>query len=268
MQRTRWSAVVMGLVLLATACGNDPAADGVSSTTPPETTTTTEETTSSTNPPTTTTTEPPEPTRLRDVEGETRSGIGWLAEPGLYVAYVDGRTITLDLPEAFTYIPRRTDLILAPADIPPGIQIISFALTSLEGVIQAAHVGAPPDDSTVSEVTESAPDLLSDWLDAVSQMNTSSLAAAEGADWVAQAWDMTVDPSAGETFPCPYGNCLATLVPKGAGVYIAGDEFGFRLWQFDGAAEGLYGFAQSPLDELDAAEAFYDMVLSGLKIED
>ncbi len=267
MQRNRLTVVMVGLVLLATGCGTDSARDHTASTTPPETTTTTTEATTTSPAPTTTTTKP-EPTPLRDVEGETRNGIGWLAEPGIYVAYVDGRTITLDLPEAFTYIPRQTDLIVAPAEISPGIQIISFALTSIDGVIQPDQVGVAPEDSTVSEVTESAPETLSDWLDAVSQMNTSSLAAVEGADWVAQGWDVTVDPDAGETFPCPYGDCVATLVPDGAAVYIAGDAFGFRLWQFDGVAEGLYGFAQAPLDDLETAEAFYAMVLSGLTIED
>lgn len=267
MHANRWSAGMLVVALTAAACGTDTTQDDVSSTTPPDTTTTTtEETTTSTVP--TTTPAEPEPMPLRDVEGETRNGIGWLADPGLYVAYVDGRTITLDLPEAVTYVPRQSDLILAPADIPPGIRIISFALTPIEGVIQASHVGVQPDESRVSEVTEPAPEVLSDWLDAVSQLNTSSLSAAEGAGWVAQAWDVTVRPAAGETFSCTYGNCVATLVPKGAGAYIAGDAFGFRLWQFDGAAEGLYGFGQAPLEDLEAAEAFYQMVLSGLTVED
>lgn len=260
-------AVCLVVAMVFSACGGGPEVAAESSTTV-ETVTTTSLVTTTSVAETTTTTAPVEPTPLRDVEGGTRSGIGWLAEPGLYVAYVDGRTVTLDMPEAFTYVPRRTDLILAPADISPGIRIISFALTPIEGVVRADQVGTQHEDSEVNQVTEPAPEALSDWLDNLSQVTTSSPITAEGAGWVADAWDVTVDDEAGETYSCAYGRCIGTLVPKNAAVYVAGHEFGFRIWQFGDAAEGLYGFGQSPLDSLDTANAFYDMVLSALSIEE
>ena len=264
--RAAGSTIVgIGLALVVAGCGDSGSAE-VTTTRAAETTislatTTTSEVT------TTTTEQPSEPTALRDVEGGTQSGLGWLAEAGVYEAFVDGRTLTLDMPEPFTYIPRRNELLIAPAEVGPGIRIPVIAFAGLDGVVAPDQVGVQHDESTIGDATEPAPDDIATWLEAVSQLETTGLGPIDGEGWDAAVWDLTVNPEAGDTFSCPWGRCIESLVTTENSVYTIGDEFAFRLWQFGGAGQGLYALAQAPPDEADAALDFFDRVLDGLTIE-
>lgn len=231
------------------------------------TNTTTPSTTSSTEAATTTTAM--EARSLTDLEGGTANGVGWLAEPGVYEFELEGRTVRIDLAKPFTFVPTGPILTLAPADIPDtGFQINLFSLTGWAGVIPAEQTGIhPPHDPTVPEFTQPIPDSLADWIDTVPQMVSQPGPNYAGEGYSAMSWDISIDPTAGETFACDYGDCVGVLAHEDAGVFVMGDDFGFRLWQFEGAGD-LLGFGQAPLDGLEQAEAFYQMVLDGLSISE
>ena len=263
------------IALVGTACGAGQELAGPSSTATVNSTTsstvaptTTTSTTSTTAAPSTTTTAPVAEARsLSEVEGGTPSGVGWLAEPGLYEATVGQYTIRIDMPEAFTYIPTPgRALVLAPAGIPDnGWQVNLIALTPFVGVIPADQIGIhQPHDPIVPEIAEPIPQDLSTWLESIAQMTVEAAGATDGDGFTASSWNIIVDPESGPTFPCDYGQCLGVLAQEDSGVWVMGDEFGFRLWQFDGVGAGLIGFGQAPLEDLDGADGFYEMVMGGL----
>lgn len=259
----------------ACVAGQDLA--GPSSSAPATTTSTTSSTVDATTttstattavPSTTTMPEPPADARpLGEVEGGTASGVGWLAEPGLYEAIVGQYTIRIDMPEAFTYIPtQHHSLVLAPADIPDnGWQVNLIAFAPFVGVIPADQIGIhQPHDPIVPEVAEPIPQDLSSWLETIEQMTVEAAGTIEGDSFTAPSWNVTVDPDSQPSFACDYGQCLGVLAQEDSGVWVMGDEFGFRLWQFSGAGAGLIGFGQAPLEQLDMAHGFYEMVMGGL----
>ena len=277
--RNRIVAIVL-TALVGTACGAGQELAGPSSTAPANTTSTTSSTvapkattsTTSTTAESSTTTAPApaaEARSLSEIEGGTASGVGWLAEPGLYEATVGQYTIRIEMPEAFTYIPTPDRaLVLAPAGIPDnGWQVNLIAFTPFVGVIPADQIGIhQPHDPIVPDAAQPIPQDLSTWLGSINQMTVEAAGTTEGDSFIAHSWNVIVDPESGPTFPCDYGQCLGVLAQEDSGVWVMGDEFGFRLWQFDGAGDGLLGFGQAPLEHLDAADGFYEMVMGGLSL--
>ena len=129
------------------------------------------------------------------------------------------------------------------------------------GITPAAVAGIHPDhDPLIPENTLELPDDLGAWFDAVPQITT--LASDAGDGW--RSWDVTVAATAGETYPCDFGNCVGTLVTSFWGPIVVGDTDNFRIWQFTDAGAGVYGFLQSDPATLDDTVALAEMLLEGL----
>ena len=78
-----------------------------------------------------------------------------------------------------------------------------------------------------------------------------------------------VDTSNGGGFQCPRGRgeCVSALVNPDEGVYIFWEGSSFRVWQFDGAADGLYGFMQSRVSEVEDTIGLAEMIIGGMSVE-
>jgi hypothetical protein len=57
------------------------------------------------------------------------------------------------------------------------------------------------------------------------------------------------------------------LANDNEGVYVFFEGSSFRVWQFDGAADGVYGFMQSRVSEFEETIGFADMILNGMTVE-
>ena len=273
------------LALLLGACGgaeggvsmsDDDAASSSSTTVLPasmsSTTTTVVDATTTTEPPPTTTTEPrcqPSP-----VEGTTDDdvGDGRVLPPGCYSTQRWGREVVFEItdpgavlfefPYTFGFTRQGTDL--DPLDI---VLVAEFT-----GVIPAEQVGShPPHDEPIGDHMVDVPSDLATWIDSAPQLvvTDSGAYAVEGdrATW----WDVEVDASAGDTFSCPYGACVATLVPsppdeQGTN-FVMGDEARFRIVQLSGAGEGLFLWIQAAPERFDGTVALADLIIGTLRVD-
>ena len=110
-----------------------------------------------------------------------------------------------------------------------------------------------------------SPENLGDWLEAVPQLDVVDGGEVAGEGFTARFWDITVDATGGTTFECWAGNCIATFVPESNGFWVMGDGFQFRMFEFTGVGDGLYGFMQSHPSAYADTLALTEMLLEGLK---
>jgi hypothetical protein len=84
-----------------------------------------------------------------------------------------------------------------------------------------------------------------------------------GTDTIAGApapwWDLEVDPTAGETFGCVFGDCVTFIVDPRIGATNVGDDWQFRLWHLTAFEHAtIVAFMESTpdrsVDTLDLAD--------------
>lgn len=270
---TRTIAAVGALALVVASCGGATEAEEDSvettvavSTNPSITTTTTGPTTTTEPPPpsTATTTVPAQP--LEDVVGATAANAGgWRVEPGTYAATFDGWSVTLEVTQPVTYLEGEGRLDFGPeqmaeSGVPEWLRLGTFV-----GVIPPEQAGVhAPHDPVVPDYTAGLPDDLGSYLATVPQLLTEEADQVEGDGFTARAWNVSVDPAQGDTFSCFLGSCVSILVSDFGGVYVFGSEAAARVWQFDGAGDGVYGYLQSRPDTFEDTVAIAEMLFENL----
>lgn len=277
--KTRTIAAVGALALVVASCGGSTEAgeDSVETTVA---ITSDPSTTSATTGPTTTTdesttTEPPPPSTttttllaqpLEDVVGATAANAGgWRVEPGRYVAAFDEWNVTLEIVQPVTYLEGEGRLDFGPeqmveSGVPEWVRLGTFV-----GVVPPAQAGVhAPHDPVVPTYTADLPDDLGSYLETVPQLVANETDQVEGDGFTARAWNVSVDPAQGETFPCFLGSCVSVLVSEFGGVYVFGSEAAARVWQFEGDGEGVYGYLQSRPDTFEDTVAIAEMLFENL----
>jgi len=257
---------------VATTAPAAAAGDPVTTTAPPSTTTlattTTTETTTTTTATVSSTTMAVEDAELIDLESVidgTRAGAGWLVEPGTYVSDILSRTIMLRTTESVMYVPSDGWLTFGEVDV-VWEQLDIAIFSELVGVLPAGEVGAHPDhDPKIPEITEPLPDDLGEWLDVVPQLVVFDRGAGMVDGEPAMYWDVEVDATLGDTFPCQFRNCVATVVDA-QGFFVMGDAARFRIWQLSGNGEGLYVWVQAVPSAWEATIDLSNELLEGLTI--
>ncbi len=272
--------LVIAVVLIVAACGgaaaDEPAttATAPAATAPPATTaaptttaaattttTTTAAPSTTTTTTTTTTTLPPvaDLPLVEDAVGDKPSGDGWLVEPGIYTSDHVGVPIRLEIAEQVALVGDRS-LTFGRPYVRTAQPNMMFLFTPA-GIMPADVVGTHPDhDPLIPVNTQEMPEDLEAWFDSVPQIVILASDAGEG--W--RSWDVTVDASAGDTYNCGWGNCVATFVSSAFGPIALWDTFDFRIWEFTGAGEGLIGFMQSDPLAADTTAALAEMLVGGL----
>ncbi len=207
---------------------------------------------------------------IEDVVGETSADSGgWLVVPGRYEAEFDGFQVEFEVTRPIRYLEGegRLDFAVEPkseSDLPEWLRLGTFV-----GVIppEMAEVHAPHEPA-VPSYTADLPNDLGTYLETVPQLVVEEAGQIEGQDFIARAWDVSVDPAQGDTFPCFLGSCVSVLVSEFGGVYVFGSSAKARVWQLDGAGEGVYGYLQSAPEAFDDTVAMAAMILEDLSFED
>lgn len=207
-----------------------------------------------------------DPKPLDSVVGGTPRGEGWLVEPGTYTSQLGAHAYTFRITEPVVYFPSDVRITFGPPNSIERFDMIVFM--NLEGVIPAAEAGHHADhDPVVPEYTVPTPERLDDWVRSVPQLVLGAEQEYAFDGYPARAWDVTVDESTTDTFDCPWGACVSAWVHETEGVYVLFKEGQFRLWQFDGDAQGVYGFLQSRDSSFAATVALAEMLLEDLIIQ-
>lgn len=277
--------VLVVFVLLTAACGDGdtetttaapttavpattaapPSTTQPTTTDVPTTTTTTTTTTAApaTTAPTTTLQPIAELPLVEDAVGGTPSGDGWLVDPGVYTSDHVGVPIRLEITDQVALVGDRSLSIGRPY-VRFSKPDMMFFFTPV-GIMPADVVGIhPPHDSLIPVNMQEMPDDLQAWFDSIPQIVI--LDSEEGEGW--RSWDVMVDASAGQTFDdCGRGNCVATFVSSAFGPILLWDTADFRIWEFNGAGDGLIGFMQSDPSTVDTTTALAEMLLDGLSFE-
>lgn len=268
----RTFAVVAVMVLLAASCGGtaQPEQEAEPTTTVAAPTTTSPPTTlaltTTTLPPTTTTTVAAQP--LESVVGGTASDGGWRVEPGIYVASLADMTVILNISEPITYLESTGRLDFGPETIVSSGVPNWISLNTFVGVIPPDQAGVhAPHEPLVPDYTAALPDDVGAYLDTIPHLVVEKADPVEGSGFTAQAWDITVDPTQGNTFSCFLGDCVSVLVSESGGVFVFGSEAAARVWEFEGVGDGVYGFLVSRPDDFEDNLAVAEMIFSGLTFD-
>ncbi len=105
------------------------------------------------------------------------------------------------------------------------------------------------------------------YLESIPHMVVEEAGSVEGNGFTARAWDVSVDPSQGDTFSCFLGSCVSVLVSESGGVFVFGSDASARVWQFDGDGVGVYGYLQSHPEVFDDTVAVAEMLIAGLRFD-
>ena len=270
---------ILFVTLAATACGANAGDPGGSpstppaeslATTPPPIQPGTAPSSSTTQVPTTTTIRIQEPSApdITTMVGGRISGDGWWVEPGTYSADLAGTSLRVGITGPAAYLPFDGSVTFGlPGTGGAESDLVDF--TTFVGIIAPDFAGIHPDhDKTVPDETTPIPENLTAWFDAVPQVQIEAMSEITGPSATGFVWDIKIDDTGGQTFPCQFGNCIASLVSETWGPYVMGTGAQFRIWQFTGDGEGIFGFMQAHPARYDETSALADMLLAELKIED
>ncbi len=250
------SETVTGAEVATSAPTTDSPATTVETTTTEATTTTAAPTTTApttTSSPTTTTTLVPA-TPLEGAAGGTSNLNGWVVDPGRYSTDRIGIPVELTFDEAVTWFDGDGLIEVGRSNV-SGDQNDVVVIVAPVGIIPATEIGVhPPHDPIVPVNTEPFPEDLGDWFADTSQLIVADSGQIDAASGSAKWWDVDLDVSAGDTFRCYLGNCVANLVHPKWGAFVFGDEKRFRLYQMSGAVADVIVFVQA------GSEAFDDTV--------
>lgn len=272
--RRRTFAVGAVMALLAVSCGGttqpeeeaEPTTTVAAPTTTSSSPPTTLAPTTTTLPPTTTTTVTAQP--LEDVVGGTASDGGWRVEPGVYVASLADMTVILNISEPVTYLESTGRVDFGPETIVSSGVPNWISLNAFVGVIPPDQAGVhAPHEPLVPDYTAALPDDLGAYLDTIPHMVVDEAEPVEGNGFRARAWNITVDPTQGNTFSCFLGDCVSVLVSESGGVFVFGSDAAARVWEFEGVGNGVYGFLVSRPDDFDDNVAVAEMIFSGLTFD-
>ena len=250
----------------ATSSSTTVAAASTSSTS-----TTVADTTSTTTLPATTTTEPMcDPSPMEEAAGPA-TGDGQALAPGCYSTDRLGRGLVVEVAEPglalfefpYTFGFARQGTEMSALDI---VLVAEFT-----GVIPSERVGThPPHDEPIGDHMVEVPSDLATWIEAAPQLVITDSGQYTIDGDPAQWWDIAVDSSAGETFSCSYGACVATLVPSPPDVqganFVMGDAARFRIVQLSGTGEGLFLWIQAEPESFDDTVALADDIVATLRI--
>ena len=210
-----------------------------------------------------------EPVPLESVVGGSIRGNGWLVEPGRYTTDFGSHRFTFTITEPVVWIESNARITFRAPNGAEGEDL--FVLTNYAGVIPPERASEhAPHHPLVPTYAEAMPENLGDWMTSVGQLTPGEQMDLVGEGGVeAMAWDVAVDISNGGGFDCPRGNgeCVSGLANADEGVYIFWEGSSFRLWQFGGTAEGVYGFLQSRTTAFEDTVGLADMIIQGMTVE-
>ncbi|MEN8238383.1 MAG: hypothetical protein ABFR53_04175 [Actinomycetota bacterium] len=190
-----------------------------------------------------------------------------LVESGGYVAQLGDRTLHLTITDPVTLYNTKGQIMLGPEE--PGEPFAELVvLGEFIGVIPVERSGEhPPHDLLIPEYMVPVPDDFGAYLSSLDPLVVEGEGEYSGDGSTGVYWDLSIDTALGQTYECPFGQCVATLVDEFLGPYMVGTERRFRIVRFSGDGEGVFGFIQSTPEELDDTLALADMLLSGLDFE-
>lgn len=135
------------------------------------------------------------------------------------------------------------------------------------GIVPPREVGIHQEhDPIIPEVTVDIPADLGTWLDAVPQVvvvdtGTSAVAGAP-ATW----YRLTVDPAAGQTFHCPFGDhCAGFIVHPNFGVTVLSPEIDVTVWQLEALPHVMPWVQVEDPADVEAAQTAMATMLSGIR---
>ena len=268
---SRYLTFVVTMSMLVASCGSaaEPITDETTTTVVATSTTTTVAPTSSTTEATTTTATPETTTTAPEcAASELSSSLGRQNAagqellPGCYFsdAFSARMSFTTTMP---------MDVILFEHSIafgPEGVTMVQLDMVlfgEFVGVLPPADIGVhPPHGTPVPDTVNDMPEDLGTWLEEAAQIvivdSGTQQIDGEAASW----WDVTVDASQGDTFECPYGNCIAGPFLKGGNFVLGDNGTQFRIIQLSGTADGLYVWVQSTAEMRAAVFSIMDSLLS------
>lgn len=135
------------------------------------------------------------------------------------------------------------------------------------GIVPPSEVGIHQEhDPIVPDVTIAIPEDLDTWLEAVPQLTVVDRGTSTVAGAPATWYRLAVDPAAGQTFHCPFGdNCAGFVVHPRFGVTVLAPEIDVTVWQLD-AVPGVMPWVQveDPANVESAQQAMANL-LAGLE---
>ena len=141
-------------------------------------------------------------------------------------------------------------------------QLDVVLFTEFLGVAPASDVGVHPSHDEPLENVIPMPEDLGTWLDDAPQIVVLESGDVDVNGDMATWWDVTVDASMGETFDCPFGNCIAAPFVFSGNFVIGDGPTTFRIMQLSGAAEGLYVWIQAVPEKRSDLLGLTEMLLS------
>ena len=265
--------VVIALSVLLAACGSststaatDSSTTAPSTSTPPTTvaaTTTSVVATSTTAAPTTTTsTVPPcSAEELSSALGHQHEA-GRQLVPGCYYTDAYEGRVSFVTTQFLDVIEFEHALAFGREGVSmEQLDVVLFA--EFIGVLPPSEIGVhPPHDEPLPATMVPMPEDLGTWLDEAPQIVVLDSGEADVDGDVARWWDVTVDASLGETFTCPFGNCIAAPFLPGGNFVIGDDSTTFRIMQLSGAADGLFVWIQAVPEKRSDLLGITEMLLS------
>ncbi len=191
---------------------------------------------------------------------------GWYpVQPARYASDRVSPAITIDVVEPLWFQDAKSLIILRDNNAAGDPAVF---ITNFYGIIPAEDVGTHPPhrDDPIPENTVDMPAVLGDWIAATPQvvlMNSGSVTVMGSP---AEYWDVTVDATAGTTFECPYGNCVAAMVSEVLGNFVMGDNSYFRIYQLSGGGAGIYVWAEAPAYGFEAISLLAEKIMAGFSL--
>lgn len=241
--------LLAALALLTAACGGGDGDDASTAVGPDAAEPTGEEAGEASaepepEPDPTTTTEPTttEPVDEPEPEPVDTVDIGTVVDPdnpvpaGAYTAEVLGDGAYLEISDDDAFVVGRSSGSFLNA-VPPALngENVLVGFISTVGIVPPREAGIHQEhDPIVPDVTVDIPADLSTWLDAVPQVAVVDSGTSEVAGAPAAWWRLTVDPAAGDTFHCPFGDhCAGFVVNDTFGVTVLAPEIDVTVWLLD-----------------------------------
>ncbi len=120
-------------------------------------------------------------------------------------------------------------------------------------------------DPIVPEVTIDLPTDLQEWFDAVPQLVVTDTGTSTVAGQPATWHRLTVDPTAGGTFHCPFGdNCIGFIVHEIFGVTVLSPEIDVTVWQMEAIPDVIPWVQTKGPERHEAAQEAMAELLAGI----
>ena len=141
------------------------------------------------------------------------------------------------------------------------LDVVVFA--EFLGVLPTTDIGVHPShDEPLPETMVPMPEDLGVWLDEAAQIVILDTGETDINGDTATWWDVTVDAELGETFECPFGNCIAAPFLFDGNFVLGDDATTFRIMQLSGSGEGLYVWVQAVPEKRNDLLGLAEMLLS------